>query len=654
MQLAPGNTIAECIRLDQLLKDGGIGSFWVGTYLPEQVPALVRLVSGEVASHNPGIRVSLEREAKVAVQLVNPHIVKVLEHGELDDGGLFLATELLEGESLGERLELDGALNMDEAEQIVSQSAAALTVAHKRGVVHRKITPDNIFLVHSPEEPEDFSVKVLELGVGRPAHLPGLSALTSAAETVGTPEYMSPEQALGDRPVDYRADLWALAVVTYQMITGRVPFVGSTLKTLCHSISSGAFSAPSNFRKDIPTELDKWFRRAFNPRAVERFSSAQQMTDDFANAVDSLRQTHELDPSLHDRPAIAEVAVPAAEAPELAAHEPSAEPSVEPSLGEAPGDAASEKDDVEPSLGEIVSTGSEPPPATAPTEDEAEEAANDEFASDEQQDEGEESLEDKSTVPLQVVPDLRAADEAASADADYEEFSEDSIPTLDDGRVPRAAASDAGLDEHPGEETETGPKAESPPHRPTMPLPAIYETVAGRRGTDGTTAKDASRWETAPSTDAATPANRKRLVLMLLIIGALGVVVGWLMLGGEKTPATGSQDPSRTATPGAVSTPTDELTTAVSTPPTAATEATEQADAQAPTDAAPDDATAVVEGAEDADTDAGKDGGKESADTDEKDAATPKKKPRRRWKPRREDLYEPGPVRRRRLDDPYE
>jgi serine/threonine-protein kinase len=203
-------------KVIRLLGRGGMGA----VYLARE-RALDRMVAIKVlrveASDTEGSERFL-REARTAARLTHPNIVPLHTFGEAE-GLMYFVMGFVQGESLGEKLKREGRLDPDEVRRILADVAAALHYAHERGVVHRDIKPDNILIDDETGKP-----MLADFGIARSAA--GGRTLTELGTTLGTPHYMSPEQAAAERDVDGRSDLYSLGVVGYQMLAGRCPFEG--------------------------------------------------------------------------------------------------------------------------------------------------------------------------------------------------------------------------------------------------------------------------------------------------------------------------------------------------------------------------------------------------------------------------------------------
>ena len=212
------------------------------------------------------------REGRTVAALKTPHVVQVFDHG-IDGGVPYIVMELLHGESLAERLDRVGSLTPAETVRVILHVARALTRAHEAGVVHRDLKPDNVFLVHNDDEE---IAKVIDFGIAKLSHAgeEKASVHTASGALLGTPYYMSPEQARG-RPVDHRTDLWALAVIAFECLTGRRPFLGETTGDVIVGICSDPVPVPSS-HATVPLGFDAWFLRGVQRDPSLRFQSAKE------------------------------------------------------------------------------------------------------------------------------------------------------------------------------------------------------------------------------------------------------------------------------------------------------------------------------------------------------------------------------------------
>jgi len=281
VDLSPGLMVTHNVRLTRPLGEGAMGCVWVADHLTLRTQVAVKFISAELASDGGEILARFVQEASIAAQIRSPHVVQIFDQGVMGDGTPYMVMELLEGESLMEWLERRGRLSVQETSTVMVHVARALRKAHEQGVVHRDIKPDNIF-VHAQED--GLFCKVLDFGIAKQTKLPKMG-LTNAGVMVGTPEYMSPEQVLSAKDVDYRADLWALAVTAYQMLTGHLPFYAEALGTLCVKLLDGKFQPPSELRADLAKGMDAWFLRALAHDPANRFQSAREMSQAFLRLV---------------------------------------------------------------------------------------------------------------------------------------------------------------------------------------------------------------------------------------------------------------------------------------------------------------------------------------------------------------------------------
>jgi serine/threonine-protein kinase len=192
--------------------------------------------------------------------------------------------ELMEGESLATRLDRVKRMAAPETASIVSQAARALVRAHEAGIVHRDLKPDNIFLIRNEDEE---IAKVLDFGIAKSkAHAIGGDAATRTGSVLGTPYYMSPEQISGSKELDYRTDLWALAVIAYEMLTGQRPYTADTVGGLAIEICTRRPRPPSS-HAPVPVGFDAWFDRATALDPANRYGSARELAEDLRRVCGS-------------------------------------------------------------------------------------------------------------------------------------------------------------------------------------------------------------------------------------------------------------------------------------------------------------------------------------------------------------------------------
>jgi eukaryotic-like serine/threonine-protein kinase len=278
--VAAGSLVTPNVRLVEQLAEGGMGSIWVAEHEKLEARVAVKFIRPERSKRGQTVLTRFKREASVAAKLQSPHVVRIFDYGVLDEQTPFIVMELLRGETLEQRLQRDGILPLAAAVTVTAQTAKVLSEAHKLGIVHRDIKPANVFLVDHDDE---IFVKVLDFGVAK--QMDDLASLTVSGAMVGTPLFMSPEQLLGTRDVDHRADLWSLAVVAYECFTGDRPFHADNIARLTQVIALARFEPPSRVCDGLPAGLDDFFARALHGDIDRRFTSAKEMTAALARAL---------------------------------------------------------------------------------------------------------------------------------------------------------------------------------------------------------------------------------------------------------------------------------------------------------------------------------------------------------------------------------
>ncbi len=255
---------------------GGMGAVWVGEHIELRSSVAVKFIDPFLAK-DESARKRFRIEAQAAAALRSPHVVQVFDYG-VDSGEPYLVMELLEGETLASKLRREGQLTIEHARLVCTQMAKALSLAHSTGIVHRDLKPENVFLVG---EGDGFYVKLLDFGVAKVIREdPGWTELvTQPGNRLGTLFYMSPEQVQGEN-IDARADIWSLAVMMFECLTGRLPFDGQRGPALISTICRAQFATPSAVA-DVPNGFDELFFSAIDRNLDHRLRSAQAFADSF-------------------------------------------------------------------------------------------------------------------------------------------------------------------------------------------------------------------------------------------------------------------------------------------------------------------------------------------------------------------------------------
>jgi len=289
IQDAPPSTtlVAGKYQLIGLIGRGGMGSVWEGRHATLGTRVAIKFIEAEYANSQDA-RNRFDNEARAAATIQSKHAIQIFDHGVTDDGKPYIVMEMLVGKPLDKRLEeLGGRMKLQDTAKVIQQVSRALARAHEKGIIHRDLKPENIFLVKE-DEADDEVAKVLDFGIAKIKANPGEMGISSSTKTgavLGTPFYMSPEQARGLRTIDHRTDIWSLGVIVFRCVTGKLPFDGESVGDLLVKICTAPLPVPSHVLPGLPPGFDAWFTRAMEREPDRRFSTVQEMSDALAFAA---------------------------------------------------------------------------------------------------------------------------------------------------------------------------------------------------------------------------------------------------------------------------------------------------------------------------------------------------------------------------------
>ena len=278
-----GRTIDGKYQLREVIGEGGMGSVFAAEQLNIRRMVAIKVLHPSQAKKAVAVK-RFHQEARAVGSIGHPNICEVYDMGSLDDGSPYLVLEYLTGQTLSARIAAVGRLNWPEAVDVFTQVSSGLIAAHERGILHRDIKPENVFLSQRPGCPP--IVKLLDFGVSKMLSRPtsrGLEfddeTLTKTGMVMGTPYYMAPEQARGERDLDGRVDIYACGVVLYEILTGKRPFQGTNYNALLMGILTSTPTPLRSLEPSVLPALERVVQKAMSRSRKDRYADARALRD---------------------------------------------------------------------------------------------------------------------------------------------------------------------------------------------------------------------------------------------------------------------------------------------------------------------------------------------------------------------------------------
>lgn len=282
-QTLEGQMIGGRFRVESFIGEGGMGEVYKGVHELGE-PVAIKVLKKEHAQ-DERMAARFRREARSASRVQHRNVVGIFDMGQLDDGRLYLVMEYIQGRSLVEVLDEEGALPVERALRLGIQIADAMAAAHSMGIMHRDLKPENIVVMNTPEGD---LVKVLDFGLARMVENQSAEEkITMSGEVFGTPVYMSPEQCFGEE-LSYTTDVYSFGVCLFEMLTGEVPFSGNNIVAIMLAQRNQTPPVPSHIYPEagIPPELDALVLRCLAKKATDRFASGTQLAEELRQVYD--------------------------------------------------------------------------------------------------------------------------------------------------------------------------------------------------------------------------------------------------------------------------------------------------------------------------------------------------------------------------------
>jgi len=268
--------LADRYRIERELGAGGMATVYLAHDIKHERKVAIKVLKPELAAVLGGERIVVE--IKTTASLQHPHILPLFDSGEAD-GFLYCVMPFIDGETLRAKLDRETQLGVEEAVRITSDVASALHYAHTHGVIHRDIKPENILL-------HDGRPMVADFGIALAVSAAAGGRMTETGLSLGTPHYMSPEQATAEKEITARSDVYSLGSVLYEMLTGEPPHMGNSAQQIIMKIITETAPSVTTLRKSVPAHVAEAIAQALEKLPADRFSSAKE----FADALHSPRE----------------------------------------------------------------------------------------------------------------------------------------------------------------------------------------------------------------------------------------------------------------------------------------------------------------------------------------------------------------------------
>ena len=286
-----GKILDDKYEVIELIGAGGMGTVYRGRHLVIEKQVAIKFLHGSLTGQSEVVK-RFYREAQAAAAVRHNNIIDVMDLGVSPAGEPYIVMEFLEGEGLAEYLEKHSPLDLATTCGIIEAALLALEAAHAKGIVHRDLKPDNIFLLNRVGEP--LGIKLIDFGISKFMSKPDQTKLTQDGTMLGTPAYMSPEQARGLDVVDQRTDLYAIGVILYQMLAGRVPFTGVNYSELLLNMLTTEPVDPVTINPTFPEVARPVIEKALKKDPKERYQSAKEMLEAVRELADKEERARHL------------------------------------------------------------------------------------------------------------------------------------------------------------------------------------------------------------------------------------------------------------------------------------------------------------------------------------------------------------------------